>query len=98
MDIERDKIDEWVTKRDQEKYFFALKDMTEVQSTFDEMIGIIVFIPHILCCIFLVILTANVIQTHYILFNAMSMLMCFSFKTHHFCAIYAHHLYYYRVF
>ncbi|XP_053334423.1 complement factor B-like isoform X1 [Clarias gariepinus] len=38
-DVEKGKIDEWVTKRDtHEKYFFILQDMEAVGKTLDEMI------------------------------------------------------------
>ncbi|KAF5908920.1 Bardet-Biedl syndrome 1 protein, partial [Clarias magur] len=38
-DVEKGKIDEWVTKRDNhDKYFFILKDMKAVGETLDEMI------------------------------------------------------------
>ncbi|XP_072517441.1 complement factor B-like isoform X2 [Salminus brasiliensis] len=34
----RENVDEWVTKRDNEKHLFLLEDMENVQKTFDEMI------------------------------------------------------------
>lgn len=42
-DVEKEKIDEWVTKRNHEKFFFVLKDMDEVEKTLDDMIGIYSF-------------------------------------------------------
>ncbi|KAF4077323.1 hypothetical protein AMELA_G00206780 [Ameiurus melas] len=37
-DVEKEKIDEWVTKRPDGKYFFILPDMDKVGETLDEMI------------------------------------------------------------
>ncbi|KAG7321374.1 hypothetical protein KOW79_015789 [Hemibagrus wyckioides] len=38
-DVEKEKIDEWVTKRyNNEKYFFMLKDIEQLEETLDEMI------------------------------------------------------------
>ncbi|KAK3555825.1 hypothetical protein QTP86_029048, partial [Hemibagrus guttatus] len=38
-DVEKEKIDEWVTKRyNNEKYFFMLQDIKKVEETLDEMI------------------------------------------------------------
>ncbi|XP_060746788.1 complement factor B-like [Tachysurus vachellii] len=38
-DVEKEKIDEWVTKRyNNEKYFFMLQDLQKVEETLDEMI------------------------------------------------------------
>ncbi|NP_001244043.1 complement factor B/C2A precursor [Ictalurus punctatus] len=38
QDVEKEIIDEWVTKRNNEKYFFILPDMDKVGETLDEMI------------------------------------------------------------
>ncbi|KAL7853739.1 hypothetical protein AOLI_G00205830 [Acnodon oligacanthus] len=37
-DVQKEDIDGWVTKRQNEKHFFMLPNMTEVEKTFDEMI------------------------------------------------------------
>uniref|UniRef100_A0AAY5EJC3 C3/C5 convertase n=1 Tax=Electrophorus electricus TaxID=8005 RepID=A0AAY5EJC3_ELEEL len=38
-DVQREDIDDWVTKKRDEKHFFLLQDMENVEETFDQMIG-----------------------------------------------------------